>query len=60
MDKKTILIILDGWGYGKKDKSDVIYSTGTPYFESLLKKYPNAQLQASGENVGLPEGQMGN
>ncbi|SFF02177.1 2,3-bisphosphoglycerate-independent phosphoglycerate mutase [Thermophagus xiamenensis] len=60
MDKKTILIILDGWGYGKKDKSDAIYTAGAPYFESLLKKYPNSQLQASGENVGLPDGQMGN
>src|SRR6056297_3861389 len=60
MDKKTILIILDGWGYGKKDKSDGIYTGDTPYFDSLIKKYPNSQLQASGENVGLPEGQMGN
>lgn len=60
MDKKTILIILDGWGYGKNDKSDGIYTGDTPYFDSLIKKYPNSQLQASGENVGLPEGQMGN
>ncbi len=60
MNKKTILIILDGWGYGKNDKSDVIYSADTPYFDSLLKKYPNSELHASGEDVGLPEGQMGN
>jgi 2,3-bisphosphoglycerate-independent phosphoglycerate mutase len=60
MDKKTILIILDGWGYGKKDKSDGIHVGKKAYFDSLVKKYPNAQLQASGENVGLPEGQMGN
>ncbi|MDK2841282.1 MAG: 2,3-bisphosphoglycerate-independent phosphoglycerate mutase [Anaerophaga sp.] len=60
MDKKTILIILDGWGYGKKDKTDAIHTAGPSYFESLLKKYPNSQLQASGEHVGLPEGQMGN
>jgi 2,3-bisphosphoglycerate-independent phosphoglycerate mutase len=60
MDKKTILVILDGWGYGDKSKSDVIAQTATPYFDSLLANYPNAKLQASGENVGLPDGQMGN
>ncbi len=60
MDKKAILIILDGWGYGDKSKSDAIYNADTPYFDSLVKNYPNAQLQASGENVGLPDGQMGN
>ncbi|MFO8001611.1 MAG: 2,3-bisphosphoglycerate-independent phosphoglycerate mutase [Marinilabilia sp.] len=60
MDKKTILIILDGWGYGKKDKSDGIYTGDSPYFDSLVKKYPNSKLEASGENVGLPDGQMGN
>lgn len=60
MSKKTILIILDGWGYGNKSKSDCIEMGETPYFHSLEKKYPHAQLQASGEDVGLPEGQMGN
>lgn len=60
MSKKTILIILDGWGYGNKTKSDCIEMGETPYFHSLQKKYPNSQLQASGENVGLPDGQMGN
>ena len=60
MSKKAILIILDGWGYGNKSKSDCIEMGETPYFHSLLKKYPNSQLQASGENVGLPDGQMGN
>jgi 2,3-bisphosphoglycerate-independent phosphoglycerate mutase len=60
MSKKTILIILDGWGYGNKSKSDCIEKGETPYFHSLTKTYPNAQLQASGENVGLPDGQMGN
>lgn len=60
MDKKTILIILDGWGYGNKTASDAISSGETPYFKSLLTKYPNSQLLASGENVGLPDGQMGN
>jgi 2,3-bisphosphoglycerate-independent phosphoglycerate mutase len=60
MDKKTILIILDGWGYGNKTVSDAISNGDTPYFKSLVAKYPNAQLLASGENVGLPDGQMGN
>jgi len=60
MSKKTILVILDGWGYGNKSKSDCIEMGETPYFHSLEKKYPHAQLQASGENVGLPDGQMGN
>jgi len=58
--KKTILIILDGWGIGNKSKSDVIFSGDTPYFNSLLTEYPNSQLLTSGENVGLPNGVMGN
>ena len=53
-------MILDGWGIGNHTKSDVIYSTPTPYWDSLLAKYPHSQLQASGENVGLPDEQMGN
>jgi 2,3-bisphosphoglycerate-independent phosphoglycerate mutase len=60
MSKKTILVILDGWGYGDKSKSDIVYNGDTPYFDSLVAQYPNAQLEASGENVGLPDGQMGN
>ncbi len=60
MAKKALLMILDGWGIGNHTKSDVIYSTPTPYWDSLLAKYPHSQLQASGENVGLPDGQMGN
>lgn len=60
MDKKTILIILDGWGYGDHTKADGIFTGETPYFDSLVKNYPNSKLQASGENVGLPDGQMGN
>ena len=58
--KKALLIILDGWGIGNKTKSDVIAQTATPYWDYLLKTYPNSQLLASGENVGLPDGQMGN
>lgn len=60
MSKKAILIICDGWGIGDKGKNDVIYNTPTPYWDYLLETYPNSQLQASGENVGLPDGQMGN
>jgi 2,3-bisphosphoglycerate-independent phosphoglycerate mutase len=60
MANKALLIILDGWGIGNHTKSDVIFSTPTPYWDSLLKDYPHSQLQASGENVGLPNGQMGN
>ena len=60
MAKKALLMILDGWGIGNKTKSDVIYSTPTPYWDYLTSTYPNSQLQASGENVGLPDGQMGN
>ena len=60
MAKKALLMILDGWGIGNHSKSDVIYSTPTPYWDSLLVKYPHSELQASGENVGLPDGQMGN
>ncbi len=60
MAKKALLMILDGWGIGDKQKDDVIFSTPTPYWDSLIAEYPNSQLQASGENVGLPDGQMGN
>lgn len=60
MSKKALLMILDGWGIGNHSKADVIFNTPTPYWDSLLATYPNSQLQASGENVGLPDGQMGN
>ncbi len=60
MGKKALLVILDGWGIGNNDKTNVIYSTPTPYWDYLIQTYPNSQLQASGENVGLPDGQMGN
>lgn len=59
-NQKFILIILDGWGIGDGSKSDVISTVGAPYIESLKQKYPNSQLLTSGEDVGLPEGQMGN
>lgn len=53
-------MILDGWGIGDGSKSDVISSTGTPNIDKIKKKYPSSYLLASGEDVGLPEGQMGN
>ena len=58
--KKALLIILDGWGIGDKGQGDVIAQTATPYMDYLKANYPNAELQASGEYVGLPDGQMGN
>jgi len=60
MSKKALLMILDGWGIGKHTHSNVIFSTPTPYLDSLVANYPNSQLLAAGEDVGLPEGQMGN
>ena len=60
MSKKALLLICDGWGIGDCGKDDVIFNTPTPYWDSLVKNYPASQLQASGENVGLPDGQMGN
>lgn len=58
--KKALLIILDGWGIGDQSKGDVICQTSTPYLDYLYANYPHSQLQASGEYVGLPDGQMGN
>ena len=60
MDKKTALIILDGWGIGDKDDSDGVHLAKTPFFDHLMKNHPNAQLKTFGKEVGLPEGQMGN
>ncbi len=59
-NKKTLLMILDGWGLGDGTKADVISQVPTPNMSALKLKYPNARLHASGENVGLPDGQMGN
>ena len=58
--KKTILIILDGWGHGNKKKSDAIHHASTPFIDSLYEKYPNSELRTDGAHVGLPSGQMGN
>ena len=58
--KKVLLMILDGWGVGDGSKADVIAVTPTPNLDAINEKYPHSILQASGENVGLPDGQMGN
>ena len=60
MAKKALLMILDGWGIGPHDKSNAIWETPTPYWDSLIANYPNSRLKACGEDVGLPAGQMGN
>ena len=60
MDKKVLLMILDGWGIGNGTKSDVISTMKPAYISAMTEKYPHAQLRTDGENVGLPNGQMGN
>ena len=60
MNKKVILMILDGWGKSPDPKVSAIDNANVPFINSLYKKYPNAQLRTDGLNVGLPEGQMGN
>ena len=60
MANKVLLMILDGWGIGNHTKSDAIYSTNPQFINDLTAAYPHAQLRTDGENVGLPEGQMGN
>ena len=60
MNKKVLLMILDGWGEGRHDSSNAIYVQGAPFIDSLRAKYPFSHLKACGEYVGLPDGQMGN
>ena len=60
MTKHFGLIILDGWGIGDKSKSDAVFNANTPFMDSLMDNYPHAELITFGEDVGLPEGQMGN
>ncbi len=60
MQNKVLLMILDGWGIGDGSQSDVIATAGAPNIENLTKCYPHSTLNASGEAVGLPDGQMGN
>jgi len=60
MNKKVILMILDGWGKSPDPKVSAIDHAKTPFIDSLYQKYPNASLRTDGLHVGLPEGQMGN
>ncbi|HRH64888.1 MAG TPA: 2,3-bisphosphoglycerate-independent phosphoglycerate mutase [Bacteroidia bacterium] len=60
MKKKVVLIIMDGWGKGPHSDANAIYKAQTPFVDSLFATAPNSELLTSGENVGLPEGQMGN
>jgi 2,3-bisphosphoglycerate-independent phosphoglycerate mutase len=59
-NKKTLLMILDGWGIGDGSVADVISQVPTPNLTYFKKNFPNSRLHASGEDVGLPDGQMGN
>ena len=60
MAHKALLMILDGWGIGNHTKSDAIFSAHPAFWNHLITTYPHSELQTSGENVGLPDGQMGN
>jgi 2,3-bisphosphoglycerate-independent phosphoglycerate mutase len=60
MNTKAILVILDGWGNGKNYAGNAIAMANKPNFDALINKYPHAELRTSGEDVGLPHGQMGN
>ncbi|HMI66785.1 MAG TPA: hypothetical protein VK517_12140, partial [Cyclobacteriaceae bacterium] len=60
MNKKVLLVILDGWGIATNPKVSAIDAAQTPYINSLYRTYPHSKLEASGLAVGLPEGQMGN
>lgn len=59
-NKRAILIIMDGWGQGKVPAADAIAHANTPFVDSLYQQYPHSTLITCGEDVGLPEGQMGN
>ncbi|PSL00492.1 2,3-bisphosphoglycerate-independent phosphoglycerate mutase [Cecembia rubra] len=60
MEKKVLLMILDGWGLATNPAVSAIEKAQTPFIDSLYLKYPHSKLEASGLAVGLPEGQMGN
>lgn len=60
MQKKAAIVVLDGWGIGRHDKSDAVWTANTPFADKLNEKFPHTTLRTDGENVGLPEGQMGN
>lgn len=58
--KNVLLMILDGWGEGKPDRTNAIYTAGQPHIDQLRANNPHSTLSACGEDVGLPQGQMGN
>ena len=60
MNKKVILMILDGWGESKDPKISAIAQANTPFIDNLYDNYPNSKLKTDGISVGLPDGQMGN
>src|SRR5690554_2387794 len=60
MNKKVLLMILDGWGISPDPSISAIAQAQTPFIDSLYKNYPHATLRTDGMNVGLPDGQMGN
>jgi 2,3-bisphosphoglycerate-independent phosphoglycerate mutase len=62
LSKKVILIIMDGWGIAKSGEEgrSAVLAANTPFYDSILEKYPHSKLEASGLAVGLPDGQMGN
>ena len=60
MSKKVCLVILDGWGNGDLNTGNAVHIANTPFADYLTQRYPSSTLRTDGENVGLPEGQMGN
>jgi 2,3-bisphosphoglycerate-independent phosphoglycerate mutase len=58
--KKVVIIVMDGWGHGPDTAANAIRQARTPFIDSLYKSFPHSELLTSGENVGLPDGQMGN
>lgn len=58
--KPVVLMILDGWGIGKEEPTNAVYVANTPFLKSIFSIYPHCKLSTSGEDVGLPSGQMGN
>src|SRR5690554_5574222 len=60
MNKKVLLMILDGWGIASNKEVSAVDKANTPFIDGLYRRYPNSRLEASGLAVGLPEGQMGN
>src|SRR5438477_5146254 len=59
-NKPLVLVILDGWGYAPPSKANAISLARKPFYDSLLRDYPNTLIHTSGRYVGLPQGQMGN